>query len=243
MNRKMYTINVATNARKGPSTKSDIITTVMPGTVLDVIDETYYDHEGNVLEEPWYLTKYGWMCDIYGNTITGDTLGNCFLEVDTDKFDYKFSVLADPYYQKGKTIHQMTYFKDTEAVKDGYKLATITNGALYYEYDGKYYSNGLEVSTGTNNQDVTMTAVSDYLNCGAIYSTGTFNGLPVNIGRYESWMNSLVPQTIDNALSGCLIRLGGQTVYDNKDTYFVKQLRQTVENLEYKIQEKKNGLI
>ena len=31
--------------------------------------------------------------------------------------------------------------------------------------------------------------------------------------------------------------------YDNKDTYFVKQLRQTVENLEYKIQEKKNGLI
>ena len=31
--------------------------------------------------------------------------------------------------------------------------------------------------------------------------------------------------------------------YDNKDTYFVKQLRHTVENLEYKIQEKKNGLI
>ena len=31
--------------------------------------------------------------------------------------------------------------------------------------------------------------------------------------------------------------------YDNKDTYFVKQLRKTTQNLEYKMQEKMNGLI
>ena len=31
--------------------------------------------------------------------------------------------------------------------------------------------------------------------------------------------------------------------YDNKDTYFVKQLRNTTQSLEYKMQEKMNGLI
>ena len=31
--------------------------------------------------------------------------------------------------------------------------------------------------------------------------------------------------------------------YDNKDTFFIKQLRETTEKLEYKMQEKINGLI
>ena len=31
--------------------------------------------------------------------------------------------------------------------------------------------------------------------------------------------------------------------YDNKDTYFIKQLRETTNSLEYKMQEKKNGLL
>ena len=31
--------------------------------------------------------------------------------------------------------------------------------------------------------------------------------------------------------------------YDNKDTYFIKQLRQTSNSLEYKMQEKMNGLL
>lgn len=31
--------------------------------------------------------------------------------------------------------------------------------------------------------------------------------------------------------------------YDNKDTYFIKQLRNTSEALEYKMQEKMNGII
>ena len=73
-----------------------------------------------------------------------------------------------------------------------------------------------------------------------------------NVARYlkEKNIPMVVPYNIllsDDCTEGKIIdyflkvqRLEG---YDNKDTYFVKQLRQTVENLEYKIQEKKNGLI
>ena len=73
-----------------------------------------------------------------------------------------------------------------------------------------------------------------------------------NVARYlkEKNIPMVVPYNIllsDDCAEGKIIdyflkvqRLEG---YDNKDTYFVKQLRQTVENLEYKIQEKKNGLI
>ena len=73
-----------------------------------------------------------------------------------------------------------------------------------------------------------------------------------NVARYlkEKNIPMVVPYNIllsDDCTEGKIIdyflkvqRLEG---YDNKDTYFVKQLRQTVNNLEYKIQEKKNGLI
>lgn len=73
-----------------------------------------------------------------------------------------------------------------------------------------------------------------------------------NVARYlkEKNIPMVVPYNIllsDFCTEGKIIdyflkvqRLEG---YDNKDTYFVKQLRQTVNNLEYKIQEKKNGLI
>ena len=73
-----------------------------------------------------------------------------------------------------------------------------------------------------------------------------------NVARYlkEKNIPMVVPYNIllsDDCAEGKIIdyflkvqRLEG---YDNKDTYFVKQLRHTVENLEYKIQEKKNGLI
>lgn len=220
MNRKMYTINVATNARKGPSTKSDIITVVMPGTVLDVIDEAYYDNEGKLLEEPWYLTKYGWMADVDGNALDGDVLGNCSLIVDNKRYDYRFSVLADPYNLNGEsTLYPPSYFKDLAAEKEGYHCAFMTNGALFYTYDGLNYSNGLEVSQGVVNQDLSMTAVSDYLNCGAIYSDVDDKDKPLFIGRYEEWMNALIPGHIQNALSGILIRKDGQTIYDNKPKY------------------------
>lgn len=220
MNRKMYTINVATNARKEPSTNGELITTVMPGSILDVIDETYYDSFGKLLDEPWYLTKYGWMAEVDGNVINGDVLGNCNLIVDNERYDYRFSVLADPYsLNDDSTLYAPSYFKDVAADKEGYKCAFMTNGALFYTYDGLNYSNGLEVSQGTVNQDLSMTAVSDYLNCGAIYSDIDDKDNPVYIARYEEWMNALIPGHIQNALSGILIRKDGQTIYDNKAKY------------------------
>ena len=73
-----------------------------------------------------------------------------------------------------------------------------------------------------------------------------------NVARYlrEKNIPMVVPYNIllsDECSEGRIVdyflkiqRIEG---YDNKDTYFVKQLRQTTESLEYKMQEKINGLI
>lgn len=73
-----------------------------------------------------------------------------------------------------------------------------------------------------------------------------------NVARYlrEKNIPMVVPYNIlllDECSEGRIIdyflkvqRIEG---YDNKDTYFVKQLRQTTESLEYKMQEKINGLL
>lgn len=73
-----------------------------------------------------------------------------------------------------------------------------------------------------------------------------------NVARYlkEKNIPLIVPYNIllsDECSEGRIIdyflkvqRIEG---YDNKDTYFIKQLRQTTQNLEYKMQEKINGLI
>ena len=73
-----------------------------------------------------------------------------------------------------------------------------------------------------------------------------------NVARYlkEKNIPIVVPYNIllaDDCSEGKIIdyflkvqRLVG---YDNKDTYFIKQLRQTSNSLEYKMQEKMNGLL
>ena len=73
-----------------------------------------------------------------------------------------------------------------------------------------------------------------------------------NVARYlkEKNIPMIVPYNIllaDECSEGRIVdyflkvqRIEG---YDNKDTYFNKQLRQTTESLEYKMQEKMNGLI
>ena len=73
-----------------------------------------------------------------------------------------------------------------------------------------------------------------------------------NVARYlkEKNIPMVVPYNIlfaDECSEGRIVdyflkvqRLEG---YDNKDTYFVKQLRSTTESLEYKMQEKMNGLL
>lgn len=73
-----------------------------------------------------------------------------------------------------------------------------------------------------------------------------------NVARYlkEKNIPIVVPYNIlfaDECSEGRIVdyflkvqRLEG---YDNKDTYFVKQLRSTTESLEYKMQEKMNGLL
>lgn len=47
----------------------------------------------------------------------------------------------------------------------------------------------------------------------------------------------------DGRIIDYFLKIQGITGYDNKDTYFVKQVRDTKDNLIYKMQEKMNGLI
>ena len=73
-----------------------------------------------------------------------------------------------------------------------------------------------------------------------------------NVARYlkEKNIPMVVPYNIllaDECSEGKIIdyflKVQRMEGYDNKDTYFVKQLRNTTQSLEYKMQEKMNGLI
>lgn len=73
-----------------------------------------------------------------------------------------------------------------------------------------------------------------------------------NVARYlkEKNIPMIVPYNIllaDECSEGKIIdyflRIQRIEGYDNKDTYFIKQLRQTADSLEYKMQEKMNGLL
>ena len=74
----------------------------------------------------------------------------------------------------------------------------------------------------------------------------------INVARYlkEKNIPMVVPYNIllaDECSEGKIIdyflKVQRMEGYDNKDTYFVKQLRNTTQSLEYKMQEKMNGLI
>lgn len=73
-----------------------------------------------------------------------------------------------------------------------------------------------------------------------------------NVARYlkEKNIPMVVPYNIlfaDDCSEGKIVdyflKVQRMQGYDNKDTFFIKQLRQTTEMLEYKMQEKRNGLI
>lgn len=60
-------------------------------------------------------------------------------------------------------------FADNTLLNAGYTEAFAGNGSLFYSYDGAYYAEGVElVQGGVNNQDLSMTAVSDFADTMAV---------------------------------------------------------------------------
>lgn len=78
-----------------------------------------------------------------------------------DAYDYKWSVDGNK-YGESYDITSASGFGDTDLVNKGWEEVLAVNGGLFYTWENAHYACGLEKSRGVNNQDVSMTAVSDY---------------------------------------------------------------------------------
>ncbi len=94
-------------------------------------------------------------------------MANLIKIVKDDSYNYKWSVDGNKY---GDTydITSAGGFGDTNLVNAGWEEILAVNGGLFYTWESAHYACGLEKSRGTNNQDVSMSAVSDYNNAMAI---------------------------------------------------------------------------
>lgn len=131
-------------------------------------------------------------------------MGNLIKILKDKNFDYKWSVDGNRYGDKYDTTIQ-TGFADLELEKQGWERTLKVNGGLFYEYEGKHYANGLEKSRGVNNQDVSMSAVSDYNKCMAIAC--------VNDELYFASQEWIIKNKLDvayGAITGMGLILAGQ---------------------------------
>ena len=124
--------------------------TVLPYEALFVVKDTIYSTGG---------VKYEWK-------EVSDMTDLIKIEKDSN-YDYKWSVDGNKYGDQ-YDITTQGGFSDTSLVNDGWEEVLKVNGSLFYEYDSKHYACGLEKSRGTNNQELEMTAVTDYNTCMAI---------------------------------------------------------------------------
>ena len=110
------------------------------------------------------ITKTGFLGYIY-NPFVDD--GDLITIKKDSNYDYKWSVDGNKY---GDTYDVTTQggFDDTDLTKNGWERVLKVNGSLFYEYENKHYACGLEKSRGTNNQELEMTAVTDYNSCMAV---------------------------------------------------------------------------
>lgn len=76
-------------------------------------------------------------------------------------YDYKWSIDGNKYGDK-YDITSASGFGDTDLLNAGWEEVLAVNGGLFYTWESAHYACGLEKSRGVNNQDVSMSAVSDY---------------------------------------------------------------------------------
>ena len=132
--------------------------TIEPYKALFITDNTVIRSvaEGSVAEYPWKKE--------------GENLSLIKIKKE-EGYEYKWSVDGNKY---GDQYDITTYkgFTDDELAKDGWELVLKVNGSLFYTYENKHYACGLEKSRGVNNQELEMSAVTDYNACMAIAGVG-----------------------------------------------------------------------
>lgn len=110
------------------------------------------------------VSTTGFLGYIYNPYVDSDDL----IKITKDSnYEYKWSVDGNKYGDQ-YDITTQGGFSDASLVNDGWEEVLKVNGSLFYEYDSKHYACGLEKSRGTNNQELEMTAVTDYNTCMAI---------------------------------------------------------------------------
>ena len=94
------------------------------------------------------------------------------IKIEKDpNYDYKWSVDGNRYGDK-YDITTQGGFGDLNLENEGWECVLKTNASLFYTWEDKHYACGLEKSRGVNNQELEMTAVTDYNKCMAIACVG-----------------------------------------------------------------------
>lgn len=130
--------------------------TIEPNKALFVRDDVIYS--ANKANNPYTWKKVNDMSNL--------------IKIEKDpNYDYKWSVDGNKYGDKYDITNQGG-FGDTKLEEEGWELVLKTNASLFYTYENKHYACGLEKSRGVNNQELEMTAVTDYNKCMAIACVG-----------------------------------------------------------------------
>lgn len=128
------------------------------------------------------------------------------IKIEKDpNYDYKWSVDGNKYGDK-YDITTQNGFGDIKLEEEGWELVLKTNASLFYTWEDKHYACGLEKSHGVNNQELEMTAVTDYNKCMAIACVGG----ELYFGSQEWIINNKLEECY-GAVTGLGLILAGKT--------------------------------
>ena len=164
--------------------------TYIPYEALFIRDDELFT--ANKANNPYTWKKVGEMSNL--------------IKIEKDpNYDYKWSVDGNKYGDK-YDITTQNGFGDTKLEEEGWELVLKTNASLFYTWEGKHYACGLEKSRGVNNQELEMTAVTDYNKCMAIACVGG----ELYFGSQEWIINNKLEECY-GAVTGLGLILSGKT--------------------------------
>lgn len=128
-----------------------------------------------------------------------------FKVVKDPNYEYRWSVDGNKYNTK-YDVTTMTGFADLDLVGKGFEEVIAVNGSLFFKTnEGGYMAEGLEKSRGINNQELEMTAVTDYNNCMAVAAVDE----DLWFGR-QSWIIANRLDEAYGAITGMGLVIGGK---------------------------------
>lgn len=196
------------------------------------------------------------------NRVSGEVIKSYSKPVLRDRLD----VLQSP-----KTTDYKQYLNTSQCFFQLAEIANTTYDVVFVDLSGKVSKEAKEKMINVSDLIVvnllqSMTSINNFMKLKNENSFYNKNNVLLMMGRYnpnskyssknvarflrEKNIPLVVPYNIlfsDDCVEGKIVDyfLKVQKVegYDNKDTFFIKQLRETTQRLEYKMQEKLNGLI